>query len=83
MRKLLLLSFLFFGITALNQIHAQTKKNSVKKSTAKSSSSKKTIVTKSKSADTEKTYNGHKVYTGPKGGKYYINSHGKKTYIKQ
>ena len=27
------------------------------------------------------TYNGKKVYTGPKGGKYYINSNGNKTYI--
>ena len=26
-------------------------------------------------------YNGHKVYTGPKGGKYYINKNGNKTYI--
>jgi colicin import membrane protein len=28
------------------------------------------------------TYNGKKVYTGPKGGKYYINKNGNKTYIK-
>lgn len=27
------------------------------------------------------TYNGHEVYTGPRGGRYYINSHGNKTYI--
>ena len=26
-------------------------------------------------------YNGKKVYTGPRGGKYYINSNGNKTYI--
>ncbi|PTS94367.1 hypothetical protein DBR27_17845, partial [Flavobacterium sp. HMWF030] len=26
-------------------------------------------------------YNGKKVYTGPKGGKYYINKNGNKTYI--
>ena len=26
-------------------------------------------------------YNGHKVFTGPKGGKYYINKNGNKTYI--
>lgn len=26
-------------------------------------------------------YNGHKIYTGPRGGRYYINSNGKKTYI--
>ncbi|HEU4496855.1 MAG TPA: hypothetical protein VFR70_07360 [Flavobacterium sp.] len=28
-------------------------------------------------------FNGKKVYTGPKGGKYYINSQGNKTYIGQ
>lgn len=27
------------------------------------------------------TYNGHTVYTGPRGGCYYINSKGNKTYI--
>jgi len=27
------------------------------------------------------TYNGKKLYTGPKGGQYYINSSGNKTYI--
>lgn len=26
-------------------------------------------------------YNGHKIYTGPRGGRYYINSNGQKTYI--
>ncbi|MGA9212588.1 hypothetical protein [Kaistella sp.] len=28
------------------------------------------------------TYNGHQVLIGPKGGKYYINKNGNKTYIK-
>jgi colicin import membrane protein len=27
------------------------------------------------------TYNGKKVYTGPRGGKYYINKNGNKTYV--
>lgn len=27
------------------------------------------------------TYNGKKVYTGPRGGRYYINKNGNKTYI--
>lgn len=27
-------------------------------------------------------YNGYKVETGPRGGKYYINSNGNKTYIR-
>lgn len=29
----------------------------------------------------EETYNGHTIYTGPRGGRYYINSHGNKTYV--
>lgn len=32
---------------------------------------------------TGETYNGHKVQTGPKGGKYYINKNGNKTYLKR
>ena len=28
------------------------------------------------------SYNGHDITTGPRGGKYYINSNGNKTYIK-
>ncbi len=28
------------------------------------------------------TYNGHIIYTGPRGGRYYINSNGNKTYIR-
>ena len=28
-------------------------------------------------------YNGKKVYTGPRGGKYYINKNGNKTYIEE
>jgi len=27
-------------------------------------------------------YNGHKIYTGPRGGRYYINSNGNKVYLK-
>ena len=27
------------------------------------------------------TYNGHQLYTGPKGGCYYYNSNGNKTYV--
>ena len=29
------------------------------------------------------TYNGRTIYTGPRGGQYYINKNGKKTYIKK
>lgn len=38
---------------------------------------------KNNSSISGETYNGHKVYTGPKGGKYYINSNGNKIYIKR
>lgn len=82
MKKLLLFSFFIFSLAILNHTQAQTKKTSIKKPITKSSSSKKKVVTKSKSDVMEETYNGHKVYTGPRGGKYYINSHGNKTYIK-
>jgi colicin import membrane protein len=55
------------------QTFAQTKK----KSKAKSSKTHKVR----SSSDNGEYYNGHKIYTGPRGGKYYINSNGKKTYI--
>lgn len=32
--------------------------------------------------ENEEYYNGHKILTGPRGGKYYINKNGNKTYIK-
>lgn len=32
-------------------------------------------------AESGDNYNGHKIYTGPRGGRYYINSRGQKTYI--
>ncbi|MEO5930009.1 MAG: hypothetical protein ABIR47_08755, partial [Candidatus Kapaibacterium sp.] len=32
-------------------------------------------------APVTETYNGHVIYTGPRGGRYYINSSGNKTYI--
>ena len=31
----------------------------------------------------ENTYNGHTIHTGPRGGRYYYNSHGNKTYIRR
>jgi len=42
---------------------------------------KKTSV--SNSSSSTETYNGHEVITGPRGGKYYINKNGNKTYIKR
>ena len=38
----------------------------------------------SRSYSTSRSYNTSRtVYTGPRGGRYYINSHGNKTYIKR
>jgi hypothetical protein len=34
-------------------------------------------------AQSHNTFSGRKIFTGPNGGKYYINSRVKKTYIKQ
>lgn len=34
-------------------------------------------------SDGNEGYNGHTIQTGPRGGKYYINSKGKKVYIKR
>ena len=49
-------------------------------SKAKAKTSKVHKVKKSSTSDGD-YYNGHKIYTGPRGGRYYINSNGKKTYI--
>ena len=38
---------------------------------------------KEKVKTTGETYNGKSIQTGPRGGKYYINSSGKKVYIKK
>jgi len=64
------------------------------KSDTKAKTTKKTAVKKVKeTASNEKApkvadevtgeYNGKKVYTGPRGGRYYINSNGNKTYIQE
>lgn len=41
----------------------------------------KTQKVKRSAAESGDYYNGHKIYTGPRGGRYYINSNGQKTYI--
>lgn len=79
--KIIILLFLVFSLSHFNQVTAQTKKSTVKKATSKPVTKKTKSVAKTTNDDGE-TYNGHKVYTGPRGGKYYINSHGNKTYIK-
>lgn len=62
-----------------------TKENTLIKKTALKSSpspviTQSTVTSKSKDKSAGK-YNGKKVYRGPKGGTYYINSNGNKTYI--
>ncbi|MCD2424826.1 hypothetical protein LQ567_18735 [Niabella pedocola] len=78
-KKILLLLLLVtaFGTTPL---HAQSQK---KASTQKTVTPKKSKARKTKSieADDGEYYNGHKIYTGPRGGRYYINRNGNKTYI--
>jgi colicin import membrane protein len=49
-------------------------------STATSSSTKSNF---SSGKSSGSTTSGRTIYTGPRGGKYYINSHGNKTYIKK
>lgn len=44
--------------------------------------SNKTKTSSNKEVRSTETYHGHPVYTGPKGGKYYYNKNGNKTYIR-
>jgi colicin import membrane protein len=67
---LLLTLLLTFGIT---QTFAQKSKSKTK--------THKSHKMKSSSSNNGDYYNGHKIYTGPRGGRYYINSNGNKTYI--
>ena len=77
MKKIIILLFLLFGFTHLNQSVAQNKKSGSKTTTKKKKLSESAPIT-----NDEETFHGHKVITGPRGGKYYINSKGNKTYIK-
>lgn len=47
----------------------------------KGRSKAKTHKVRGSSSESDDYYNGHKIYTGPRGGRYYINSKGQKTYI--
>jgi len=62
----------------------EAKEKAVKKESAKAEKKvtavKKDAVATADKATSEK-YNGHTVYLGPKGGRYYINGNGNKTYI--
>ncbi len=66
----LLILFLTLGA---NQSFGQTKKSKSK--------THKTNKIRGSSSNNGDYYNGHKIYTGPRGGRYYINSNGNKTYI--
>ena len=69
LKKLSLLVFLF-TIIGTTDVQAQKKGRKAKTHKMRSSSS-----------SNGEYYNGHKIYTGPRGGKYYINKNGNKTYI--
>ncbi|KAF5308683.1 hypothetical protein FQR65_LT18007 [Abscondita terminalis] len=64
----------------------KAEESTTKKATTKAkkevAAAKKETVSSTDKLSGEK-YNGHQVYVGPKGGKYYINSNGNKTYISQ
>ena len=78
MKKLFLLLTLLFTFGTATDVYSQTTKKSKsdKKYKAKKSNSKKVYRVNSQKS------NGRVIYTGPKGGRYYINSNGNKTYIK-
>ena len=61
----------------------KSKKVAVTK-TSKPALKKERVSTEKAPAKADKVsgqYNGKKVYTGPRGGRYYINKNGNKTYI--
>lgn len=66
------------GYCYLHEDQIKTKQGS----DSKVSSAPKQATTVSKPA-TSGTYNGKQIHTGPRGGQYYINSNGNKTYIKR
>ena len=49
----------------------------------KSAESSVPSITNQANPTTKSSYQGHEIQTGPRGGKYYINSKGNKTYIKK
>jgi len=53
-----------------------------KSTTADSAKTKKKVSSKPTTTKNGESYNGHSIQTGPRGGKYYINKNGHKTYIK-
>lgn len=70
MKKFLLLLLLFTTFFSTQSFAQKKSKPKARTHKIKSSSSKNGDY-----------YNGHKIYTGPRGGRYYINRNGRKTYI--
>lgn len=67
-------------VTASVTTEKQKADTTTKKKNSSTTEKKVNSSNKKQSGD---TYNGHQVQTGPRGGRYYINSHGNKTYIKR
>ncbi|WP_300603891.1 hypothetical protein [Niabella sp.] len=78
--KKLLLLLLFFTAFGVSPSPAQAKKKAATQKTVTGKKSKPGK-TKTIAPDDGEYYNGHKIYTGPRGGRYYINRNGNKTYI--
>ena len=56
----------------------------VEKAKAETKKATKSVTAKVPTTDKATgTYNGKTVYTGPKGGRYYINANGNKTYLSE
>lgn len=60
----------------------QHKKNSSNTNVSTEETNKKKAKV-NKSSSSNDTYNGNEIHTGPRGGRYYINKNGNKTYIKR
>ena len=68
------------------ELLAKQKEDSIKLAQEESFSKQEALKAKEmkrqKSEPEFETYNGHRVYIGPRGGKYYMSESGKKVYIK-
>lgn len=93
MKKLSLLLLIAIGICCMNTFAQETKKDQAKKKTVQSSATSSNKVSVAKAAEKpevgdkaiagKKGPDGQKVYEGAKGGQYYINKNGNKTYLKE
>ena len=78
MKKIILILTLFFTFGVPTNVNSQTtkKQRTYKKHKVKKHSAKKVYKQRSGNSDTRT------IHTGPRGGRYYINSNGNKTYVK-